>query len=50
MCLLNIRFALFVANNVSETIRPANILVCFKLCSRNISPMPLPVIFKKWMG
>ena len=34
MCLLNIRFALFVANNVRETIRHANILVCFRLCSR----------------
>ena len=50
MYLLNIRFALFVANNVWETIRPANILVCFKLCSRKLSPMPLPAIFKKWVG
>ena len=50
MYLLNIRFALFVAKNVLETIRRANILTCFKLYSRNLSPMPLPVVFKKWVG
>ena len=36
MSLLNIRFALFVAKNVSETIRRANILSCFKMCPRKI--------------
>ena len=50
MCLLNIRFALFFANNVYEKIRRANILVCFELCSRKLSPMPLPAIFKKLVG
>ena len=52
MCLLNIRFALlvFVAKNVLETIRRVNILTCFKLYSRNLSPMPLPAMFKKGAG
>ena len=52
MYLLNIRFALlvFVAKSVLETIRSANILTCFKLYSRNLSPMPLPAMFKKWVG
>ena len=50
MRLLSICFALLVANNVSEIICRANILVCFKLCSRKLSPIPLPTIFKKWVG
>ena len=39
-------FALFVAKNFSKTIQCANILSCFKMCSRKLSPMPLPTIFK----
>ena len=36
MCLLNIRFALFVARNARETIRRANILTLFKTVFKKI--------------
>ena len=50
ICLLNNMFCFICSEHVSETIRRTNILVCFKLCSRKLSPMPLPPIFKKWVG
>ena len=50
MYILNIRFALFVAKNVRETIRQAHIMTCFNLHSRKLSPRPLPVVYKKWVG
>ena len=50
MCVLCIRFALFVSNNVKKTTTflRANMLTCFVMNSKTLFLMTLPPNFKKF--